>query len=134
MAATKKLRMFQLACDVLSGWWFWGWFLYKHPDTSHQAWTVRVHCVKKPSEVSLKDGGKCGIECFYYRGANYLAQYKIDMDKFRTPTSYQIFPSILRMRCVKLCAPGMGCRRGFLRAACTVKAQETWCQLTLCSL
>ena len=32
-----------------------------------------------------------------YRGANYLAQYKIDMDKFRTPTSYQIFPSILRM-------------------------------------
>ena len=30
----------------------------------------------------------------FYRGANYLAQHKIDMDKFRTPTSYQIFPSI----------------------------------------
>ena len=59
-----------------------------------------------------------------YRGENYFAQYKIDMDKFRTPTSYQMFPSILRMPCVKMCAPGMGCRRGFLCAACSVKVQH----------
>ena len=60
----------------------------------------------------------CADCAVLYRGANYLAQYKIDMDKFRTPTSYEIFPSILRMRCVKLCAPGMGCRRGGFSACC----------------
>ena len=49
---------------------------------------------------ALKDLNQVRVQ---YRGANYLAQYKIDLaqDKFRTPTSYQIFLSILRMRCVK---------------------------------
>ena len=36
---------------------------------------------------------------------------KIDVDKFESPTWYQIFLSILRMICVKLCALGMGCRQ-----------------------
>ena len=59
------------------------------------------------------------------------------MDKFWKPSFYQIFPSILRMLCAKMCAPDAGCRGAFLRATCSVNVQhrdETWCQLTLCSL
>ena len=44
-------------------------------------------------------------------GGGILERDKFDVDKFGCPISYQIFPSILRMRCVKMCAPGMGCRR-----------------------
>ena len=53
----------------------------------------------------------------YYRG-KILERDKFDVDKFGSPTSYQIFPSILRMRCVKMCAPHMGCRRGGFSARC----------------
>ena len=47
-----------------------------------------------------------------HTGGGYISgNDKIDVDKFGSPTWYQIFLSILRMRCVKLCALGMGCRR-----------------------
>ena len=47
-----------------------------------------------------------------HTGGGYISgDDKIDVDKFGTPTWYQICFSILRMRCVKLCAGGMGCRR-----------------------
>ena len=39
-----------------------------------------------------------------YRGGDSGGD-KFDVDKFGSTTSYQIFPSILRMRCVKMCAP-----------------------------
>ena len=43
----------------------------------------------------------------YHRG-NILERDKFDVDKFGSPTSYQIFPSILRMRCVKGQQPSRG--------------------------
>ena len=65
---------------------------------------------KHESHLELARHGEAYF-CEPLPGGEYFALYKIDMDKFRTPTSYQIFPSILRMQCVKMCAPGMGCRR-----------------------
>ena len=47
-----------------------------------------------------------------------LQRDKFDVDKFASPTSYQIFPSILKVRCVKMCAPRMGCRKGGFFARC----------------
>ena len=47
-----------------------------------------------------------------------LERDKIDVDKFGSPTSYQMLPSILRMRCAKMCARGPGCRRGGFSARC----------------
>ena len=43
----------------------------------------------------------------YHRG-KFLERDKFDVDKFGSPTSYQIFPSILRMRCVKGQQPSRG--------------------------
>ena len=43
----------------------------------------------------------------YHRG-KFLERDKFDVDKFGSPTSYQIFPSILRMRCVKGQPPSRG--------------------------
>ena len=38
-----------------------------------------------------------------------LERDKIDLDNFGSPTSYQIFLSIRRMRCAKMCAPTILC-------------------------
>ena len=43
----------------------------------------------------------------HHRG-KILERDKFDVDKFGSPTSYQIFPSILRMRCVKGQQPSRG--------------------------
>ena len=47
-------------------------------------------------------------------GGGGLGAEKIDVDKFRSPPSYQNFPSILRMLFAVLCTPHTGCREGFL--------------------
>ena len=91
------------------------------PDALGLRCTMFLFCVKAALVAK-----RAFVACFAswvaeYRGANYLAQYKIDMDKFRTPTAYQIFPSILRMRVHQAWAAG---GVGFLRAACSVKAQQ----------
>ena len=76
------------------------------------------------TEVSIKcrdcqsgDGRRFGTFLTYWEG-KFLERDKFDVDKFGSPTSYQMFPSILRMRCVKMCAPRMGCRRGGFSARC----------------
>ena len=73
---------------------------------------------------------------FLYHQGKCLDWDKIDVDKFGIPPSYQIFPSISRMLCARMCAPDTGCRGGALRATCRGNAQhrdETRRQLTLCS-
>ena len=57
-------------------------------------------------------------------GRGELGGEQIDLDKFRSPPSYQIFPSILRILCAMLCTSNTGCREGFLCAACSVNAQH----------
>ena len=61
--------------------------------------------------------GRC--QAAYQRGKK-LGVEKIDLDKFRSPPSYQKFPSILRILCAVLCTSNTGCREGFLCAACSV--------------
>ena len=63
------------------------------------------------------NGSKPGVKEHIPAGGD-LERGKIDVDKFGSPTSYQIFPSILRMRCAKMCARGTGCRRGRFSARC----------------
>ena len=78
------------------------------------------------SVASRPSGGGGGLE-----GEN------IDVDKFGSPTSYQIFSLISRMLCAKMRALDVGCRGDFLHATCSVNAQhrdQTRCQVTLCSL
>ena len=43
----------------------------------------------------------CATPCLSYHWGEILERDKFDVDKFGSPTSYQIFPSILRMRCAK---------------------------------
>ena len=62
-----------------------------------------------PCQVAYQSGKTLGVE-------------KIDLDKFRSPPSYQIFPSILRILCAMLCTSNTGCREGFLCAACSANA------------
>ena len=68
----------------------------------------------------------------YHWGTN-LGEDKVDVDKFGSPPSYQIFPSRLRMLCAKMCAPDTGCKEGgVVCATCGVNGQhrdETQCQL-----
>ena len=45
-----------------------------------------------------------------------LRATQIDVDKFRSPPSYQNFPSIFTMLCAILCTPDTGSREGFLCA------------------
>ena len=49
-------------------------------------------------------------------GGGGLGSEKIDLDKFRSPPSYQIFPSSLRILCAILCTSNTGCWEGFLCA------------------
>ena len=56
------------------------------------------------SAQSVTTGG-CRLN--YHRG-KFLERDKFDVDKFGSPTSYQIFPSILRTRCVKGQQPSRG--------------------------
>ena len=53
-----------------------------------------------------------------YHQGKIFKRDKFDVDKFGSPISYQIFLSILRMRCVKMGAPRLGCRRGGFSAHC----------------
>ena len=88
-------------------------------------------CTAPPVQCSLP--GVLWTMCSTIGGGN-LAEDKIDVDKFGSPPSYQIFPSILRMLCARMCAPDTSCRGGFLRATCSVSVQHgdvTRCQLTL---
>ena len=81
-------------------------------------------------------GGICK-DCSADHRGRFFDLDKIDVDKFGSAPSSQIFLSILRMPCAKVCAPDAGCGGGgFRSAACSVNAQrrdETRCQRT-CSL
>ena len=72
---------------------------------------VKPRPLEPTPRTPAREVGIWALGATSYRGGNNLGGDKFDVDKFGSPTSYQIFPSSLTMRCVKLCAPGMGCRR-----------------------
>ena len=62
-------------------------------------------------EGDVFQGGGVNHEALFarlYHQGKILERDKFDVDKFGSPTSYQIFPSILRMRCVKGRQPSRG--------------------------
>ena len=86
---------------------------YKFPMSSSQGVCQVGHSEGAPQRSAPVD--RDCIPPVWGGGGNDLGGDKFDVDKFGSPTPNQIFPSILRMRCVKLCAPGMGCRRRLSR-------------------
>ena len=58
--------------------------------------------------IEVRVRGRAGVYGLYsgallaerYRGGGDLERDKFDVDKFGSPTWYQIFPSIFRMQCV----------------------------------
>ena len=58
------------------------------------------------------------VSVTHIRGGGGLGGEKIDVDKFRSPPSYQIF----LLLCAMLCTSNTGCREGFLCAACSANA------------
>ena len=59
-------------------------------------------CIALSVEMDARCNRPCEMQNFVYRGGKNLGAGKSCLDKFRSPPSYQIFPSILRILCAIL--------------------------------